>query len=200
MSFPQLSVLIPAAGVSKRLGQPKQLLLYRKKTLIQHAVETAHSITPREIIVVTGANTKAVKDAVGQTRVRWIHNSNWSAGMGNSIATGAAIISPQAAGVMILLCDQWRLQTPDLCSIAETWQENPERIVCAQADGQNMPPVIFPANCFNRLQALDGDIGARDILEDHPEMLTSVALQNAVFDLDTPSQLDRLNVPDPDSG
>ena len=200
MSHPQLSILIPAAGDSQRLGQSKQLVRYKTGTLILNAVNTAHSIAPREIIVVTGANAKTVKDAVQQTRVRWIHNSNWSAGMGSSTATGAAIISPQAAGVMILLCDQWRLQTHDLCSIAETWQENPERIVCAQADGQNMPPVIFPANCFNRLQALDGDIGARDILEDHPEMLTSVALQNAVFDLDTPSQLDRLNVPDPDSG
>ena len=64
MSYPQLSILIPAAGASQRLGQPKQLLRYRNKTLIQHAVETAHSITPREIIVVTGANAEAVKDAV----------------------------------------------------------------------------------------------------------------------------------------
>lgn len=200
MSYPQLSILIPAAGESQRLGQTKQLVRHKKGTLILNAVNTAHSITPREIIIVTGANAKAVQDAVGQAQVRWIHNSNWSAGMGCSIATGAAIISPQAAGVMILLCDQWRLQTPDLYSIAKTWQANPERIVCAQVDGQNMPPVIFPASCFSRLQALDGDIGARDILEDHPEMLTPVALKNAVFDLDTQSQLDRLKIPDPDSG
>jgi molybdenum cofactor cytidylyltransferase len=200
MSHPQLSILIPAAGESRRLGQSKQLVKFRKGTLILNAVNAAQSIAPLEVIVITGANAKAVKDAVGQTRVRWVHNTNWSAGMGSSIASGAAMISPEAAGVMIFLCDQWRLQTADLCSIAETWQANPERIVCAKAGGQNMPPVIFPASCFSRLRALDGDDGARDILKDQPEMLTPVALPNAVFDLDTQSQLDGLNVPGPDPG
>jgi len=192
MSYPQLSILIPAAGVSRRLGQPKQLLRYRNKTLIQHAVETAHSITPREIIVVTGANAEAVKDTIQTVPVCWIHNPNWSAGMGGSIATGAAGINPESRGVMILLCDQWRLQTTDLQDLAEKWQSDPKRIVCAEADGELMPPVIFPASCFGNLQALHGDSGARNILQDHPELLTTVPSKNAAYDLDTPSQLNQL--------
>ena len=192
MSYPQLSILIPAAGVSRRLGQPKQLLRYRNKTLIQHAVETAHSITPREIIVVTGANAEAVKDTIQTVPVCWIHNPNWSAGMGGSIATGAAGINPESRGVMILLCDQWRLQTTDLQDLAEKWQSDPKRIVCAEADGELLPPVIFPASCFGNLQALHGDSGARNILQDHPELLTTVPSKNAAYDLDTPSQLNQL--------
>lgn len=192
MSYPQLSILIPAAGGSRRLGQPKQLLRYRKKTLIQNAVETAHSITPREIIVVTGANADAVKDSIQTVPVCWIHNPNWSAGMGGSIATGAAGINPESRGVMILLCDQWRLQTSDLQDLAEKWQSDPKRIVCAEAEGQLMPPVIFPASCFGNLQALHGDSGARNILKNHPELLTAVASKNAAYDMDTPSQLKQL--------
>ena len=192
MSYPQLSILIPAAGVSRRLGQPKQLLRYRNKTLVQHAVETAHSITPREIIVVTGANAQAVKDAIETVPVCWIHNPNWSAGMGGSIATGAAGINPESRGVMILLCDQWRLQTSDLQELAEKWQSDPRRIVCAQADGQLMPPVIFPAGCFGNLHALHGDSGARSILKNHPDLLTVVPSKNAAYDMDIPSQLNQL--------
>ena len=78
MSHPLLSILIPAAGASKRLGQAKQLVQYKSGSLIQNAVNTAHSIAPREIIVITGSNAKAVKDAVQQTPVRWIHNPHWS--------------------------------------------------------------------------------------------------------------------------
>ena len=192
MSFPQLSILIPAAGVSRRLGQPKQLLRYRKKTLIQNAVETAHSITPREIIVVTGANAEAVKDAIQTVPVCWIHNPNWSAGMGGSIAAGAASINPESRGVMILLCDQWRLQTSDLQDLAEKWQSDPKRIVCAEVEGQLMPPVIFPASCFGNLQALHGNSGARNILKNHPELLTAVPSKNAAYDMDTPNQLKQL--------
>ena len=196
MSYPQLSILIPAAGVSQRLGQPKQLLQYRGKTLIQHAVDSAYSINPREIIVVTGANAEAVKDATQTVPVCWIHNPDWSAGMGGSIATGATGISPESTGVMILLCDQWRLQTSDLRGLAEKWQSDPERIVCAEADGQLMPPVIFPASCFNDLQALNGDNGARSILKNHPDLLTAVPSKNAAYDMDTPSQLNQLQNPD----
>ncbi|MDH4020171.1 MAG: nucleotidyltransferase family protein [Xanthomonadales bacterium] len=192
MSYPRLSVLIPAAGVSKRLGQPKQLLRYKKKTLIQHAVETAHSITPREIIVVTGANAEAVKGAFQTVPVCWVHNPDWSAGMGRSIATGIAGINPESTGVMILLCDQWRILTSDLKVLAEEWQSDPKRIVCAEANGQLMPPVIFPASCFGNLQALDGDSGARSIIKSYPELLTTIASKNAAFDMDTPSQLNHL--------
>ena len=112
--------------------------------------------------------------------------------MGGSIATGAAGISPESTAVMILLCDQWRLRTSDLQDLAEKWHSDPERIVCAEVDGQLMPPVIFPVSCFSDLQALHGDSGARSILEDHPGLLTAVPLKNAAYDVDTPTQLSQL--------
>ena len=74
MSHPQLSILIPAAGASMRLGQAKQLVRFKSGTLIQNAVNIAQSVSPLETIVVTGANAEAVKNAVQQTTVRWIHN------------------------------------------------------------------------------------------------------------------------------
>ena len=193
MSYPELSVLIPAAGASQRLGQAKQLVRLKTRTLIQNSVETANSTTPREIIVVTGANAKAVQEAVKHPPLRWVHNSNWSAGMGGSVAAGVKAIDPKSTAVMILLSDQWRLETSDLRLIAETWQKNPERIVCAQAEGQNMPPVVFPSSCFSRLRALEGESGARNLLKEHSDMLTPVALENAIFDLDTQAQLRHMN-------
>ena len=192
MNYPQLSILIPAAGASKRLGQAKQLVRYKSGTLIQNAVTLANSIAPSEVVVITGDKASAVKDSVGQAPVRWVHNSNWSAGMGSSIAAGASVVSPASRAVMILLCDQWRLETSDLCLMAETWLKNPERIICARANEQNMPPVIFPIRFLDQLQALEGENGARSILRNKPGMLTPVPLKNAQFDLDTKAGLNQL--------
>ena len=192
MSDLLFSVLIPAAGASTRLGQAKQLVHYKSGTLIQNAVSRAGSIDPMEIIVITGANAKAVKEAVQRTPVRWIHNPDWTAGMGGSIAAGAAGINPQASGVMILLCDQWRLQTSDLQQLVITWRSAPERIVIAEAGGQYMPPVIFPSTFFIRLRQLKGDQGARSLIEAHPDLITAVAIENAAVDLDTRAQFHRL--------
>lgn len=192
MNHQQLSILIPAAGASKRLGQTKQLVQYRSVSLIQNAINIASSINPCEVIVITGHKASSVKNAVDQTPVHWVHNSNWSDGMGSSIAAGAAVVNHASCAVMILLCDQWRLETADLRLMAETWQSNPERIICARANKQNMPPVIFPICFLGELQALEGGNGARDILGDEPEMLIPVPLKNASFDLDTADELSQL--------
>ena len=192
MSHPKLSVLIPAAGASERLGQAKQLVKHKGTTLIQNAVNIASSLDPGEIIVVTGANAEAVKNAVPHPPVNWLHNPDWSNGMGGSIALGATAISPESTGLMILLCDQWKIQVSDLQFLAEKWQSDPDRIVCAKAEDINMPPVIFPASCFHQLRELEGSQGARSLLVNYPELLTAVPVKNAAIDLDTQSQLDRL--------
>ena len=192
MSYPSLSVLIPAAGASERLGRAKQLVKLRGMSLIQNAVNTAISLVPREIIVITGANAEAVKDAVLQPPVKWIHNPNWSSGMGGSIALGATAINPESTGLMILLCDQWKIQVSDLQALASTWRSDPERIVCAKAEGINMPPVIFPTSCFTQLSELEGRQGARSLLVNYAELLTAVPVKNAAIDLDTQSHLDKL--------
>ena len=196
MSQAQLSILIPAAGASRRLGRAKQLVRYKGGALIQNTVNIAHSIGPREVIVVTGADELPVKEAVRKGQVRWVHNANWRDGMGSSIAMGAAIINPESSGAMILLCDQWRLQIADLQLLVTSWLQEPERIVCAQAQSQIMPPVIFPAGLFGNLQALGSESGARKILKEHPDLLTAVELENAQFDLDRQSQLKQLIISD----
>ena len=192
MSHPALSILIPAAGASERLGQAKQLVSFKGGSLIQNAVNIAHSIAPREIIVITGADSDDIKNSVQHPPVRWIHNPHWSTGMGGSIALGTARINPESTGLMILLCDQWRVQTQDLEILADRWRDNPKRIVVSEAEGHYMPPVIFPAACFTRLRGLEGDQGARRLFQDYPELLTPVTVKNAIFDLDTQSQLDEL--------
>ncbi len=93
---------------------------------------------------------------------------------------------------MILLCDQWKIQVSDLQLLAEKWRSDPERIVCASAEGINMPPVIFPASYFDQLRELEGRQGARSLLKKHSESLTAVPIKNAAIDLDTQSQLDKL--------
>ena len=192
MNHPELSILIPAAGESVRLGQAKQLVEYNGTPLILNVINTANSIGPGEILVVTGANSEVVKKAVPRPPVHWIHNPDWSTGMGVSIARGAAEISPKSTGLMILLCDQWRIQERDLQTLVKSWQSDPNRIVCANADDINMPPVIFPSGCFKYLRALKGKQGARNLLKKHAELLTPVTLPNAAFDLDTPAQLRKL--------
>ena len=195
MKHPSLSVVIPAAGSSVRLGQPKQLVEHNGMPLICKAVENALSLSPAEVIVVTGAYTDAVEAATRHSAARCVYHSNWAQGMGGSIAAGVAAINPDSAGLLILLCDQWRVQTTDLQTLAKTWQSDPTRIIAATTEGSLMPPAIFPARCFDELQQLGGDHGARSVINAHARLVTAVPVSNAAFDLDTKTQLEALQKP-----
>jgi molybdenum cofactor cytidylyltransferase len=184
-----LSVLIPAAGASTRLGQAKQLLRHGKRTLIRHAIDNAVSCDPAEIIVITGARASDVRDAAGEAPVRWVHNPRWREGLGVSIASGANAIGPDSGAVLILLCDQWRIGAGDLQALLSAWRAAPGRIAAARVGGHFTPPVIFPAVWFDALRRLTGDRGARSLLESDPGVVTAVPLDNAAFDLDTPDHL-----------
>jgi molybdenum cofactor cytidylyltransferase len=194
-------VLIPAAGASRRLGQPKQLLPYRGETLIQRAIRLAAALTPLEIIVVTGANRDSVATAIDGCRragspadgVREVFNPDWGGGLGGSIARGADALSPGAKGVMVMLCDQWRICRRDLETLFHTWQPGSDRIVCAQASNRLGPPVIFPAACFADLRKLEGDHGAREVVSAHADLLRPVDIPAAAADLDTQADLAALH-------
>lgn len=195
MKYPSLSVVIPAAGSSERLGQPKQLVEYNETPLICKAVENALSLSPAEVIVVTGAHATSIKAATEHLPIRHVHNANWANGMGGSIAVGVAAINPESFGVLILLCDQWRVQAIDLQALAKTWQADPTRIVPAEAEGKFMPPAIFPIGCLDELRRLDGRQGARSVIKAHPELITAITMKNAAFDLDTKAQMEMLKKP-----
>lgn len=192
MDATPFSVLIPAAGASTRLGEAKQIVRYRGKPLLAHVLDIASTTRPLEIIVVTGANAELARQAVGPASARWIHNAGWAGGLGTSIAAGAGAVSGESRGVLIMLCDQYRVEASDLQTLVDTWQSAPERIVAAVASGRCMPPVIFPASLLGGLQGLAGDSGAHRLFEEHFERLTTVDMGNAAFDVDTRAQLMRM--------
>lgn len=193
MSQASVSIVIPAAGASERLGQPKQLVQYQGQSLICRAIRNAGSLSPHEILVITGASHEAVQAEVQKTNARCVFNPEWNQGMGTSIATGAQAVDSQSQGLMILLCDQWRILPEDLQQLIETWYDDPGRIICSATRNRCGPPVIFPATCLQDLSVLTGDRGAHTVMNKHRNLVLQVALENAASDLDTPAQLQQLH-------
>ena len=190
---PQLSIIIPAAGASQRLGQPKQLVQYKGQSLILRAIQSAESLSPHEILVITGSGAQAVQAEIGGTNARCVYNPDWSNGMGTSIAKGAQSVDDKPQGLMVLLCDQWRILPEDLHMLVEEWRSDPDRIICSATRDRCGPPVIFPTSCLAGLSVLTGDHGAHSIIDRHRDLVSRVTLENAAFDLDTPLQLKGLS-------
>ena len=182
-------IIILAAGSSARLGQPKQLLPYKGKTLIRHIVDIALQSEAEKVLVVLGANHQIMEAEVPkQDKLQVIYNEGWQEGMASSIRAGISFLQeentcPETA--MILMSDQPYINVPLLNIIIQTPNENPKPIVASTYNGTIGTPVLFHASLFEELKKLQGDAGAKKMLMHRLDEVETIAFPEGNIDIDT---------------
>lgn len=184
-----LHTLILAAGASRRFGvEPKQLAKIDGQTMLERALQLAESAS--DVTVVLGCEHERLSPLVQQAK--FVVNSDWQAGLGSSIACGVSSLPKNVSAVLILLCDQVAITKKDVDSLIKSYQDSllgqtSGHIVCATYAGRVGVPAIFPRHFFSQLNALQGDVGAKKILENNE--VIAVPLERAAIDIDTQENL-----------
>lgn len=193
---PPLGVVLLAAGPSSRLGQPKQLVEVGGECLVARSARLALGLGPAQVTVVSGCEAERVASELDGLAVEIVFNRNWASGMGASINCGARALPGGVSGVLLMVCDQWRLQADDLERLVAAWSSDPSRICvacwkegAAQVSG---PPVIFPGRLVPELKSMQERRGARQLIDRYMDLVEFVEMDNAAFDLDRPEDLERL--------
>ncbi|HEV7302296.1 MAG TPA: nucleotidyltransferase family protein [Tepidisphaeraceae bacterium] len=189
-----LLIAILAAGASRRLGQPKQLVSLNGETLLHRQCRVAHESGLGPVGVVLGCQFDACATAIADLPVAVVRNEQWEEGLAASVRCAAqAAIDGGAAALMLLQCDQYRITSADLRSLHHAWRATPAN-ACFSADGDYVgPPAIVPAAMFPDLLSLRGEQGARAIFRNGTRASPAyVTLPNASFDLDDAAQLKAL--------
>jgi len=193
---PSLAAILLVAGPSSRLGQAKQLVEFRGECLARRAARLALGLGPQRLVAVTGCGADQVAARLDDLPLDIVYNRDWARGMGASIAAGARALDRAADGILLMVCDQWRLRGPDLARLAAAWRAQPQRIVVASwKQGRahvTGPPVIFPVRLVQELKAIPPDAGARKVVDRHMDDVDFVELPNAADDLDRPADLERM--------
>jgi molybdenum cofactor cytidylyltransferase len=193
---PVLAVLLLAAGPSTRLGQPKQLVRLGGESLVRRTARLLLSLRPAPLVVVTGHEASRVEAELDGLPLEVVYNQHWAQGMGASINAGARTLPLGPEGVLVTVCDQWRLESADLARLATHWISDISRIcVACWREGEayvSGPPVIFPRKLIPELKSMQVNRGARQLVDRYMELVEFVDLQNAAFDLDRPEDLARL--------
>lgn len=186
----RVGAIILAAGSSSRLGQPKQLLPYRDKTLIEHVIDVAAASGCEPTVVVTGAVDEPIRSVLPK-QVPVIHNAAWSTGMGSSIQAGLARlfeVSPDIDRVLVLLSDQPALSEPIVRQLLKTWVDSRRPMAACSYGGSVGPPCGFDRSCFTALMQLAPENGAKALLRPADRVATIDWPQGAI-DIDTPDDL-----------
>lgn len=187
-------ILILAAGSASRMQQPKMLLPFGKGTILSHLLEETKAVQPKAICVVTGYYHTAMLPLLQTESVMVVYNEDWKAGMAGSIKIGlSALLEQQPALdlVMILVSDQPFITRPLLQEMIQTQETSGKGIVAAFYNGIKGTPVLFSKKYFHHLQELQGDKGAKSILQLVPDDIITVDFAEGEMDIDTPEDYER---------
>lgn len=197
MAAQQTGIIILAAGASSRMGQPKQLLTFNGATLLQNAVSAATGLGAGTTIVVLGANANEVMPAEYGSDVHAVVNGNWPEGMASSIRCGLQnllIHLPGANAVIIMLCDQPYVTTALLSELLQAAEATGKSIVACAYGNVKGVPALFKREMFAELMLLEGDVGARRVINRNAEHVTLVPFTDGAVDIDTPEDYERLQI------
>lgn len=183
--------VVLAGGASTRLDRPKQLVLWRGKPLVWHAVHAARSSGLEPVVVVLGASGEDVRAAIREEDVIVIDNPLWHEGQSTSVRAGLAAAADGVEGVVFLLSDM-PLVGPDLLgALVRKHRDTLAPIVVPQVGGRRTNPVLFDRVTFPDLLELRGDVGGRALFKRFS--IETVDWGEDIFlDIDTEEDLRRL--------
>jgi molybdenum cofactor cytidylyltransferase len=194
VAFTMISAIVPAAGLSSRMGQNKLLMPFGDKSLIEHAVDTLRASDIDEIVVVLGHEAGQVRSRLGRHeghRVNFVHNPDYREGLSTSVRAGMGAVAKGTEAIMIYLADQPLIEPDEINHLIQAFahaKRAGKSIVIPFFENQRGNPVILDASY--RAMALDiaGDVGCRRIIKRHPEQVFAVQMQtdHVVRDVDTP--------------
>jgi CTP:molybdopterin cytidylyltransferase MocA len=182
--------VVLAAGEGSRFGGAKQLAELDGRPLLEHALATMAAVPAVEkFVLVLGARADEIRSQIDTHGADVVVCEAWADGQAESLKTGLAAIDEMEAA-LILLGDQPGITTAAVEAVLVHFDGT--RPLRAVYDGRPGHPVLLPRALMRRAMELQGDAGARELLEEAGVRRIEIGHLCEPTDIDTPSDLDQL--------
>lgn len=172
-----ISGVVLAAGTSLRLGRPKQLLAYHGSPLTQHVIDAAIAAGLDDVIVVLGERAEEMLAQLAlPPPARAVLNPDYLQGQSSSLRAGLRAVGPESRAAVILLGDQPTVGVEAIRAVRAEYERRGGPVVRATYGGEPGHPVLIDRSVWSYVEAIAGDVGARELLADHPDWVVPVAV------------------------
>lgn len=184
-----VSAILLAAGESKRMGELKLLLPFGTSTIIEKSIDALLSSRVNEVIVVTGCKAEEVIKRIAGKPIRIVVNPHYLQGMSTSITAGLNLIDRKAKAIMIALADQPVIDSKVIDKLLEQFRRHDKGIAIPVYQGKRGHPVVFSVKYKKELLKLEGDVGGKEIIDQHQDDVLEVPVESRGISID----IDNLN-------
>ena len=181
-----VAAVVLAAGAATRMGRNKLLLDAGGQPLICHVIEAASEGGCHHVLAVYSQDE--VRAAVADSATS-ILNPDADTGQASSLRAGLAAVPEDMAGALIMLGDQPLVGARTVERLLRAWRREGSRPAMASTYGEKKdwrPPVLLDRSLFPEMMHLTGDLGARALFNERPELLDTVVAAGREDDVDTP--------------
>jgi molybdenum cofactor cytidylyltransferase len=179
--------VVLAAGASRRFGSQKLLAPVGGVPLARRSVEALLTPSLDDIVVVLGADARAVGAALAGLPVRTVTNPRYAAGMSTSLRVGVDAVPAHAHAALVALADQPGVGAAIVDRLVERYRSSRAPIIAPlYRGGVRGNPVLFDRAVFDELRAVTGDEGGRAVVARDPGRVVLVP-----FDVELPGDVDR---------
>jgi molybdenum cofactor cytidylyltransferase len=176
--------LVLAAGGSKRLGEPKQLLPYGSRTLLDHVLDVARACEFDQLLCALGGGSASIRDRVDLSGATVVENHHFGEGCSSSIAAALGAVDERAGVLVLMLGDQPGVGAQTVSSLLAGCGDAP-LAACAYDDGRGHP-LAFARSVFGELADLHGDKGVWKLLDRRASDVVDVPVPGPIpRDVDT---------------
>jgi molybdenum cofactor cytidylyltransferase len=183
-----IGIIILAAGESKRMGVPKQLLDIHGEMMLVKAIKDALAVENVTVTVVVGANKELITPKLKNMPINIVENTAWQTGMASSIIRGLAgsyLLNKDIEKVIFSTADMPEMSTDFFNKLIKVSEKTERTIVASKYQNAVGVPVLIKKDLFNELLDLKGDEGARQIFINHKNDIKTVPFDGLGIDLDT---------------
>jgi len=191
----RVAALVLAAGSSQRMGSGNKLLqAVGGVPMVRRVANAALASRCIAVTVVTGFAAEEVQACLTGLDVDFAHNAEHLTGMASSLRCGLAGLPADVDAVVVLLADMPCIHGGHIDRLIAAFDPQQANIVVPMKAGRRGNPILWPRAFFAEMQAVEGDVGARDVLRRHADRIEAVAFDDdAIFaDVDTPAALEEL--------
>ena len=187
--------VILAAGGSSRLGQPKQLILFRGKNLLCRVIDAAREGGCSPVVVVIGSDGQRVARELEQRNAISVENKRWQRGIGSSIRTGVQGLidhAPDIDAIVLLVCDQPAVNEDTIRNLIMLREQTNKSIVASSYANTLGVPALFDRSFFPELRSLPDEAGAKSIILRNRERVAQFEFPEGKIDIDTAEDWEEL--------
>ncbi len=182
-----VSAVVLAAGESKRMGSPKQLLPYGDSSIIETVIQNIGRSAVAHTIVVLGSHFDEISSRISKYPLTIAGNTDYKKGMLSSLQQGLKKLPGQTGSVIILLGDQPMIRTSVINRLIDAGDRSEKGIAVVVYKSKRGHPLLFDVKYRSGIDRLGPDKSLRDFLDVHQDEILEVEVDNPEIlrDIDT---------------